>query len=272
MSTQLIAGLGGALIGAIVTGLFGWWLHQAEQSSVRKEELRRIIMNLWDLRQEFQNEVTTIRDPRKREAAGLLLNNKRMIYLAAAESLISKLGRNVSSSEYSTIAYEFMNDSDFSQAETFFHLALTAARSTLAKVYAYRSLAGLYFGQGPHRDFNRGRDFFQKAANELRNPADAYSSYTQGYTYETWGLAELYNGFQTEGNTLIDRARKYYNDLPNNYPLKQQSLEWLETKLSSVRALRQHALSPPIGSAAQVAQVAVEGSGRGDHDQKAGGD
>ena len=43
MSDELLSGLGGALIGAIVAGVFAWLIHRSEQLSFKREELRKII-------------------------------------------------------------------------------------------------------------------------------------------------------------------------------------------------------------------------------------
>src|SRR5690606_42105052 len=67
-------------------------------------------------------------------------------------------------------------------------LSLHDALPILAKVVAARGIAAFYFGQGPQRDFARARQYFEQAIDLLKHPTDAYSLYTLGYTYETWGL------------------------------------------------------------------------------------
>lgn len=240
MSPELVAGLGGALLGAFLTGVFGWWLHRIEQTSAQHEELRNIITKLVDLQEEFQTKVMPITDLQMREFAGTLLNTKRTVYLESAQNLVRKIPRTVSSSEYARLAFEFANDSNFTQAEAYYERALQSAQSTLAKVVAARGIAAFYFGQGPQRDFARARQYFEQAIDLLKNPTDAYSLYTLGYTYETWGLVELYNGFIDEGNRKLSFARKYYNDLPNDYRLKHQSLAAIEAKINHVMHAREY--------------------------------
>ena len=100
------------------------------------------------------------------------------------------------------------------------------------KVVALRALAWFYFYPGPLRDFQKGREYFEKARQVLKNPTDAYSTFTLGYTHEQWGLVEISNGFAMEGQSQIARARKYYSDLPGNFPLRKQALELLDSKVN----------------------------------------
>lgn len=255
METELVAGIGGAFVGAILTGFFAWWMHSTEQVSVKKDELRKILMNLLDLRERFQTEVAAIQDPQHQETAGLFINNKRVIYLEAAETLVEQIPKNVSSSEYGSLAYEFWADSNFLAAEKYYLKSVEAARPTLMKVFALRGVAAFYFGYGPHRDFEKGRTYFRNATKLLRNPNDPYSVYTLGYTYQTWGFAELGNGFQMEGNNLIDQAKKYYKDLPDNVPLKNQSLIWLDLKLRQLQGVE---IKGQEVSASDVARVGAQ--------------
>jgi tetratricopeptide (TPR) repeat protein len=252
LSEELISGLGGALIGAILAGLFAWWLHRAEQLGVLKQELRGTITSLVDLREKFQTQVVVIESPELRELASGILNTKRIIYIEAAEVIANQIGRHVSSSEYNVLASELMFDSNFAQAEKYFLKALDACRSTLAQITALRALAAFYFGQGPHQDIVKGRKYYQQAVDRLKAPADPYSVFTLGYTYETWGLSELSVGCDEEGKRQVEHARKYYLVLPLNYFLREQALAWLEAKIKKALTIGAPAPDPTLASASEV--------------------
>ncbi len=231
MSNELIAGIGGAIIGAILAALFAWRLQRPERIASKKEELRNTLIALVDLREHYQTEVPKIQNPQLKESAGLFINQKMTIYLQTAEALVDQVPKHIFSFEYGTLAYEFWLNSSFTQAEKFYRNAVKVSCSTLAKVTSLRGLGSYYFGQGPHHDFDNGRRCFQEATDLIKNPTDDYSKYTLGYTYQLWGLAERSNGFVAEGEQKIDRARKYYEDLSFDNPLREQALEWLEVKV-----------------------------------------
>jgi hypothetical protein len=65
----------------------------------------------------------------------------------------------------------------------------------------------------------------------MENPPDAYSIYTLAYTYEQWGVFEIVNGFETEGRQYIERARKYYTDLPPSYPYRENFFLLLDRRV-----------------------------------------
>lgn len=232
MPTELLAALGGTLLGSLLTGAFALLLHRSEQVTHKKEEMRSLIGKLLELRSEFETELPQIADPQARELAGAMLNRKKMMHLEACEAVTEQIPGHVTSSEYIVIADEMWSMSNFMAAETYYLAAIRHSRSALHKVTALRSLAGFYFGAHPMRDYDKGRSYFQQAIDVLKNPQDDYSIYTQGYTYEAWGWNEIQNGFQFEGEQRVDRARKYYNDLAPNNPLKAQALEWLELRFS----------------------------------------
>ncbi len=236
MPVEFLTGLSGAILGAVLTGLFAWWLQSNQQINDKKQELRKIIMEFLKLREEYFARDATIDDPQKREASGISFNTKRVIYLEEAESLANAIPNYVSSSIYDTLAYEFMQDSNFSKAEEYLKRAVKASQTVILKCVALRSLGVFYFGPGPLHSFDLGREYFKQAVDLIKNPVDPYSLYTLGYSYEIWGLQEMANGFENEGLQQIDRARKYYRDLPNNHPLRDQYLGMLDNKVAGARA------------------------------------
>jgi tetratricopeptide (TPR) repeat protein len=207
----------------------------AEDVRSKKKELRDTVAALIDLRGEFYN-------TQLQESESINLNNKRLIYVEAADTLITQIPNNVSWAEYAILAYEKQLDSNFTQAERYYQKAIEASRTPLGKNFSIRALAGLYFSQGPLLDFGKGRKHFGEAVDALKNPTDHYMAYTLGYTYEQWGLYELWNGFHVEGNQMIERARKYYLDPPDS-PLKKRALESLNEKAKQF--IKPNSMLPP---------------------------
>jgi tetratricopeptide (TPR) repeat protein len=250
MSPELIAGFGGALLGAVVTGLVAWRLQLSQEASKGKEELRVVIMGLIDVREKHQREVAPLTDPRARTMVESFLMMKKNILLESADILVGQIPRLVSSSEYQILAYEQMLDSNFKAAEKFYLKAIGASRSDLSKIFALRALAAFYFGAGPQTDFGKGRSNFGKAVHVLPDkPLDPYSVYTLGYSYEMWAFSELANGFE-EGRDLLNRARKYYRDLPDNFFLKLPALAALEARFQELTQGPTAMASPDPGIAA----------------------
>ncbi|MFN3491286.1 MAG: hypothetical protein ACK40V_03605 [Anaerolineales bacterium] len=231
MSNEVISALIGAFVGALLTGGFAWWLHKIEQDRNKREELRNMTMQLVDIRDKINNEIFNIQDISKRENASIAINNKRQIYLEAAMNIVEEIPNQVESSEYIFLAYELMLDANFKKVEEFFKRAIRNSRSIIAKSTALRAAGVFYFSQSTHRNFDLGRKYFKQSVELFSNPSDPYSLYLLGYNYENWGLYELANGFELEGKAKIDNARKYYRDMPNNYPLKSSSLEGLDRKM-----------------------------------------
>lgn len=227
MSGELIAGLGGAILGAILSGIFAWWLHKAEQLRSRKEELRTAIRSLVELKEDLSFRIGTIQDPVLRSAADSYNNMKRTVYLEAAEVLVGQIGRHVSSSEYNILATELMLNSDFGQAERYYVKAVKAAKSVLSRVIALRFLASFYFSQGPHRNVDKGRQHYRAAAALLKDSSDEYSVFNRGFVYQAWGFSELGAGFADEASNKLCCSRTCYETLPDHYPLKQQALDSL---------------------------------------------
>ena len=202
----------------------------AEETRSQKDELRKILTLVLDLRGDYQNRIGPIQNAEIKEEAGTYLNAKRMIYLQAAELLVAKIPQHVSTSEYHVLAWEAIYDSNFKQAKKYLDDSLNASRDTLSKLLALRSLASFYFIQGPLKDPAKARKLFQQIEDELTNitPLDDYSLYIQGQTYQYWGFGELANNFQAEGAQKIEMARKHYLDMSLSNPLRSHSLEVLD--------------------------------------------
>ncbi len=238
MSNEVIAGVIGAIVGAVLSGVFTWlitWLTtRGAQISAMKDDLRKTLSSLIELREDMATRVSAMADVQQRESAGSFLNVKRSIYLEDAENIVRRIPKHVLASEYNVLGMEHQFVANFSQAESYFKSAVRASRSLFDKIVALRSLAGFYFFPSPRRDFDAGRKYFQAAADLLKNPTDSYSNYLLGYTYEMWGIVELQCGFEMEGQQKIARARKYYSDMDQRDPLKGHAVASLQAKLAQL--------------------------------------
>lgn len=254
MSQEMLIGLMGALIGAVVSGLFGWLLHRSQQASAAREELRGTISTLVDLREEFNRRMRDAATPVEREMIASSLNNKRQIYLQAAEDLVAKVG-TATQAEYAVLGGEFAADSDFRRAEQYFVAAAGAAESELARVSALRWLGMFYFGEGPMRNPEKARGYFRQGAELVRSPGDSYSWYVKGLTYEAWGMWELMCGNRPEGERRIGEARGCYEAMAPAHPLRQPALESMHARVDAALGF-----APP-GRPTMVVPGIVTGAG-----------
>lgn len=259
MSDELIAGLGGALLGAVIAGVFAWLLHRSEQVSANKLELRSTISKLIDYRDELSGRIMQIADLQPREAATRSLLSKRMIEMENAAALMQRIGEQISSAEYLTLANKYMLDSDFTAAQKYYERGLGAARSDLTKVYALRSIATYYFSPEPQQNINKGRGYFEKAAEVLSAPKDDYSRYSQGYTYECWGSYEMVSGFRKLADDKFDQAKGYYQSMASTYPLRQQALDSMGVHISALAGEDSAAPPSPVKSPVQIDHLLQEG-------------
>lgn len=221
-----------ALIISVFSGVYTQIAKRSEEVRSKKEELRGIVTKFVELQETLQN-VTQIGDLQMRTSALSLLNNKRAIYLQAAESLAEQIPTHVTGAEYNILATENVFESDFTQAEHYYLKAIEASRTPINRAIALSAIAGFYFAKGPSQDFEKGRRHFERAVDVLKNPPDDHSIFMLGYTYEQWGFNELWSGFKVEGHQKIERARKYYSDLSSDNPARKDSLERLAGNLES---------------------------------------
>ena len=238
ITSDAVAGLGGALLGALITAIFAWKIQRAQQMDAYKREFQSALTKLLEIQEIHQIEVDKITDYGVREARSGFLNTKRNVLLETAEFLAQKLGNLVAPSEYNVLATQQMLNSNFEAAERAFHDASRSANarpSRIGQAVAYRSLGYFYFSEGPILNYEKGRLYFKQASDALSGSLDPYSIYSLGYTHEVWGVGEWWNGFTDEGRRLTSYARKYYNDLPEAYNLKGTALAQLEVRIRSLQ-------------------------------------
>jgi hypothetical protein len=250
MSDQVMSAIGGAVIGAMLTAIPAWWIHRSQQVSTLREELRNIILALLRIEEDGRSKLSSLSDAGERNWWEMQIEAKRVLYVDTAEALVNQIrsgvfGVDVSSVEYGVLAEECWTDSDFSRAEAYARRAIKASHSKARKVAAYSRLADFYFRSSQMQDFDAGRRNYREAVDLMNGATDDSSLYTQGYTYERWGLDELGSGFEAEGMQKIDLARECYRSTsaePTDY--KDERLKWLD--LAVQERLRYSAQEPNI--------------------------
>jgi hypothetical protein len=236
-----------ALLASLITFLISQRAQDAENIRARKEQLDTLLTNLIGLQSE-NSSLASVTDPLRREQASSLISTKHLIYLEEAEILVDKLGNDVSDAECNVLAGEMALMSNYKKAEVYYQKGLNVAQDDLSKATAYRFLGGFYFESSPLRDFDKGRRYFQESVDAMKgSPGDDYSKYTVGYTYEAWGWSEKTNGFGSEGDKMLERAKKYYSDMSAQNPLTQWALESFSSRTNGQAPAGPDGLARPPG-------------------------
>jgi hypothetical protein len=219
---------------SIVTFIVSQYGSSLQEIRSKQEALRKLLTDVVALQIEQQDQLSRISDPVKRVQLSSALNNKRLIWLDAAESLVNQLETHVSSSEYQTLAQQKWYDSEFEKAKQYYVKARDAAKDRFSKTAAFRSLGAFFFQTPAMRNLEQGREYFEKAIATLGNPTDDYSNYQMGYTYETWAYADQFNNLRNERAEHIKRAREYYSMMSPMNPLRDYALSNLTASNSDL--------------------------------------
>ncbi|MEH2119400.1 hypothetical protein [Nostoc sp.] len=166
----------------------------------------------------------------------------------AAEVLASNIHEKITVSEYIVLATERFRDANYQLAEEYFKKAVNVSRSNLhpsgqvsnfQQHIALKALAVFYFQNQPLRSYEKAKDNFAQAVELLESGSDPNSFLRLGETYEIWGLNSLYNQFTQDGNGQIEKAKRYYSQLPppqSPYdPISQQLIENLDKKIEAIK-------------------------------------
>ncbi|MFZ0771925.1 MAG: hypothetical protein WCA49_07545 [Candidatus Sulfotelmatobacter sp.] len=257
MSDELIAGFGGAILGAIVAGVFAWLQHRSERLAADKAELRRTVSKLVDYEQELRS-IMKISDLQERKAADLSLTTKRMIEMENAAVLARNIGDQITTAECLALAAQWRKDTDYTNAEKYYRRAVAAASTKLAKVVALRTLADYYFSPGPLLSVDKGRAHFEEAVKTLGEPTDDPLKFNQGFTFACWASQEMANDFRVQAEDKFDQARKYYKSMAETFPLRQAALDSLQASLDALERGSNASMPPPVISRIQVDHLLQE--------------
>lgn len=217
-----------ALVASLGATVFTQVTSSQETIRSKKEELRKLLIGLVEIRQEYMKSA-----PSPMSGGSQLLKAKQGVYLQAAERLASEIPGTVSSYEYVLLATEEASDGNYARAENYLFKGADVGATPLQRAQALRILAIGYFFPGPLNNVEKGRAAFAKAIDSLKAESDPYVIQGRCLTYEAWAGMEVLGSSATNAREKTDIARKCYNDLPPNYPGRQQLLDGLETRIKS---------------------------------------
>lgn len=223
-----------ALGASIVTFVISQHGSSLQEIRSKQEVLRRLLTDVVTSQIEEQDQLTRISDPGQRIQFSSAMNNKRIIWIDAAESLVDQLTNHVSSSEYQTLAMQKWNNSEFAKAEQYYVKSLVAARDRFARTVAFRSLGSFYLQCPTMKNLEMGREYFEAAVATLGNPTDDYSNYLMGYAYEYWAYGDQSNNLLDERAEHVKRAREYYSRISPANALRDSGLNGLAANFSDL--------------------------------------
>jgi hypothetical protein len=186
-----------------LSALFTYKSKTADDLRSKREELRGTIERIVDLRSFIRN-----------EPSGDHLM-KQDIYIDAAEDLIKESKQKLSSYEYNILAREMYVRESYEKAERYGYEAINAAKDSKdirAKNLSLRLQAHVYFSPG-FKDFVKGREYYTQAVDSLKDTKYDYIKSLLAFTFELWGVDEIFNGFREEGDKKIELARQHYSHL-----------------------------------------------------------
>jgi predicted transcriptional regulator len=213
-----------ALAASIVTFIISQHGSSLQEIRSKQEALRKLLTDVVASQIQEQDQLTRISDPVTRVQFSSAMNNERIIWLDAAESLVDQLGKRVSSSEYQTLANQKWSNSEFEKAKEYYVKSLDAARDRFARTVAFRSLGSFYLQCPTMKNLEQGRECFEKAVATLENPTDDYSNYLMGYAYEFWAYGDQSNNLGEERAQHVKKAREYYSRISPANPLQNSAL------------------------------------------------
>jgi len=224
-----------ALIISMAVGIFTLVREHAEDIYFKREELRKIIMDLVDLGKEYDKLVALKEKPEELEQERSFLSSKEYVYLSAAENIISKIPSHVHRIEYNIIGDLFYDYGEDTKAEYYHMQAVNFSDDIRDKALALASLGAFYFRTSALCNFEKGRKLYNEAAELIKNPIRAFWIVIKGELFEEWGDLEAQNGFDAEAIQKFNLARKYFSDLDPQQPLRQISLERLNNKINQIK-------------------------------------
>lgn len=158
----------------------------------------------------------------------VLINYQRLIYVNEIIELIEENDSGFPPDIYALIGNELKMDGQFKKALGFYHKELSHAKSATSKVVAYRDLGQVY-------GIRNTPIFEADSSSYYRILSIQYSDSIhgeqrliyKGYSYQLWAADELYFGNSKLGLALLDSARLYYMNLPDNNNAKNYNLRML---------------------------------------------
>jgi hypothetical protein len=237
-----------ALLVSISSTFYSQSASKQETIRSKKEELRKLLVNLIDLRRSV---LQASGSPDSWEVQSA--SEQQGLYLQAAQRLAAQIPNEVSSYEYGTLAEECQAAGESAQAEDYFQKGVSASSSIFNQAQSLRLLAVFYFTSGAKQDVSKGRASFERATQLIKARSDPYSVHIQALNYEAWATTEFQHGFAEQGTTELEEARKLYSQLPQDYPFRAHLITDLDQRVKNSGISKAFAL----GSALPQEVVAV---------------
>ena len=200
-----------ALIVSIVS--IGLQYRQTSQETAKKtrEELRFVLNQVQSLRSEFHSMVASVDDPKKKVEVEIAINQRALILLEKAESLISEIpAENITMGEFSTFGNLLLNFNRLDTAHKYLEAAAEKAKSPLEIAGTKKDVARALFAK---REFEAGRLKFTEALASVEGLSDLLAQFQVPFIYEVWGEMErLFGNTETASQYLL-KAKKYYEEL-----------------------------------------------------------
>jgi tetratricopeptide (TPR) repeat protein len=215
-----------ALIVSVMTTLYSQAASKQESIRSKKEELRRLVISLIDIRQAVLKASPLPESPEIQSAS-----REQRVYLQAAQRLVRQIPLEVSSYEYQVLAEELASAGELSEAEDYFRRSVSASTSPFETLQSLGSLGTFYFTPGPNRDVNRARKTFEEASNVLKDQTDPHAIQMRGLHYENWAATEYQFGFVADSAARTADAKKLYEQLPKDYPFRAHILNDLDRRV-----------------------------------------
>ncbi len=165
----------------------------AQDRREKREELRTLLVELVNVRHEFNQLAGSALDESFKSLTSSLHNTKRTIYLEAAEGVARQIPGSLTASECFVLAIENQFDAD---VDGMWHFARWAAErahraSPTKQAEVLRFYASLYFREkAGRRERRRGRRQFERAIRAVAGRNDPYSRFCDVLNRQYWAQAE----------------------------------------------------------------------------------
>jgi hypothetical protein len=199
-------------------------VRDATLKDARTALVRQNIMTLADLQMQLADaQQKNLNNPAITAELSANLNAKRQMLIEETESLIGKLGGDVTSAEYVNVGGELARDGRMAEAILYYDSALKKAPTPLAKSQASRSLAFAWMTAGANVNADSGRYYWKKALAFVNNHNDQYQLFLSVFHLQAWAVMESNLGNGARVDTLMKEAREKADLLIPGTPMRRQT-------------------------------------------------
>lgn len=148
-------------------------------------------------------------------------NAKRQLLIEDTESLIGASGERMTSALYVSFAYQLMGDARVDDASRYFRLALSAAKTNLARANVHRGFGLAMMIPGRQVNVAEARKHWREAIATLAEINDDYSTFLTADNLRVWALAERSLGNSAIADSLINESQKVTDKIVNTWNRNQ---------------------------------------------------